>query len=167
MQSCKRVLIGLLTVSGLTACDEQQVIQEEKFQVQEKNEGKDTVETGDVPSYLAPKYYGSHLYNYWISGDTFLILMRDEISTYTLQKITKNEIGPIRHFEIVEPTDSTITGILYNEENRNRTSIFTLKLSEDKKKLTVTIPNEKPMTYRETDSTPEEFNPSYVWEYSK
>ncbi|MFJ7637783.1 hypothetical protein ACIQXR_14865 [Peribacillus sp. NPDC097224] len=163
MHRCKRVMIGWLMIGSLVACEEP-AIQEGKFQVQETKEGKDLVETSDVPSYKTPKYFGSQLYNYWISNDTYLIIMRDEISTYTLQRITKNEIDPLRHFEIVNPTGSTITGILYNEENRNRTTLFTLKLSEDKRKLTITMPNEKPITYKETDLEPNEFNPRFIWE---
>ncbi|MGE7602387.1 hypothetical protein ACQKL5_07720 [Peribacillus sp. NPDC097675] len=164
MRKCRKIVMGLLVVCSLAACDAQNMIQEGKSQVQETKEGKDTVKSNEAPSYNSPTYYGSHLYNHWISSDSFLIIMRDERSTYTLQRITKNEVEPLRHFEIVEPTESTITGILYNEEKRNRTSFFTLKLNEDKKELTVTMPNEKPITYKETDKNPREFNPNYEGE---
>ena len=160
MRRCRKLAMGLLVVCSLAACDEQQAIQEGKNQV----EGKELIQSSDVPTYMSPKYFGGKLYNHWISNDAFLIIMRDDKSTYTLQRITKNEIETLRHFEIVEPTDSTITGILYNEEKRNRTSFFTLKFSEDKKKLTVTMPNEKPITYSETVKDPIEFNPDYEGE---
>ena len=164
VRRCRKIVMGMLVVCSLVACDEEQVIQEGKFQVQEKKEGKDSIKSNEVPSYKSPKYYGSQLYNHWISSEAFLIIMRDDRNTYTLQRITKNEVEPLRHFEIVEPTDSMITGILYNEEKRNRTSLFTLEFSEDKRKLTVTMPNEKPITYNETVKDPIEFNPNYEGE---
>ncbi|MBK5484644.1 hypothetical protein JFV29_22630 [Peribacillus sp. TH16] len=80
-----------------------------------------------------------------------------------MQRITKDDIGPIRHFEIIEPTDNKITGVLYSVEKQNRTSLFTLELSEDKTELTITLPNEKPVTFKETEITPEEYNASYTW----
>ncbi|AXN38112.1 hypothetical protein CN689_08850 [Peribacillus butanolivorans] len=103
------------------------------------------------------------MYSYWVAEGSFLVILRDEISTFTMQRITKDDIGPIRHFEIIEPTDNKITGVLYSVEKQNRTSLFTLELSEDKTELTITLPNKKPVTFKETEMAPEEYNASYTW----
>ncbi|MFJ7684653.1 hypothetical protein [Peribacillus butanolivorans] len=158
----QKMTVGFLVICCLAACDEQQIIKKEMIQIQKKTEVQDT-SSSNLPSYNAPKYLGKYLYSYWVAEGSFLVILRDEISTFTMQRITKDYIGPIRHFEIIEPTDNKITGVLYSVEKQNRTSLFTLELSEDKTELTITLPNEKPVTFKETEMTPEEYNASYTW----
>ncbi|MDQ7862061.1 hypothetical protein RCO48_17045 [Peribacillus frigoritolerans] len=46
-------------------------------------------------------------------------------------------------------------------KGRNRTSFLTLELNKDKTEITITMPNEKPVTYKEAKIEPDEFNPEY------
>ena len=69
----------------------------------------------------------------------------------------------IKHFQLAESTGSKLTGIIFNKKS-NKTSFLTLELNKDNKEMTVTLPNEKPDTYKEADIEPGEFNSDYEWE---
>ena len=167
MSAFKKAIVCFFVISSLVACEEQSTFDRGKENVQAEKQVEDVLTREEVPSYEKAKYNGRHLYGYWISEGTFLLITRDPISTYTMQRITRNDYEKERHFEIVEPIDNNLTGILYNENQRNRTTTFSLKLSEDHTKLTITMPNESPVTYKQTVVEPEEFNPTYKWRYEE
>lgn len=163
MPAFKRLMMGFLVVSTLAACEEQQTTTMDKENVQAKKQVEDVKSREDVPSYKAAKYNGRYLYGYWVTGGSYLLISRDQVSTYTMQRITRSDYEEERNFEIIEPIDNNLTGILYNANQRNRTTTFTLKFNEDHTKLTVTMPNESPVTYKQTVVEPEEFNPTFKW----
>ncbi|MGE7602393.1 hypothetical protein ACQKL5_07750 [Peribacillus sp. NPDC097675] len=162
MSVFKRIMMGFVVMSTLAACEEQQIPMRDKEHAQAKKQVED-VSREDVPSNKAAKYNGKHLYGNWIKGESFLLIARDQVSNFTMQRITRSDYEKEQHFEIAEPVDNNLTGILYNENQRNRTTTFTLKLNEDYTELTITMPNESPVTYKQTEIEPEEFNPTYKW----
>ncbi|MDF9759307.1 hypothetical protein OKW24_001080 [Peribacillus simplex] len=79
---------------------------------------------------------------------------------YILQKIPKKgKEKVIKHLQLTESTGNKVTAIIYSEDS-NKTSFLTLKMNKEK---TITMQNEKPVTYKKTDLIPSEFNPEYVW----
>ncbi|MDQ7862056.1 hypothetical protein RCO48_17015 [Peribacillus frigoritolerans] len=50
-----------------------------------------------------------------------------------------------------------------SKEGSNRNSFFTLELNKEENELTITMPNENPVTYIKATVDPEEFNPEFVW----
>ncbi|MGM9954615.1 MAG: hypothetical protein ACI35J_02005 [Peribacillus sp.] len=167
MSAFKKIMMGFLVISLLAACEDQQPFNDDKEAVHAEKEVGDAKTGNDEPLYEAYKYNGRHLYGGWISEGTYLLILRDPISTYTMQRITRDDYEEVRHFEIVKPIDHTMTGVLYNEEHRNRTTTFTLKLNDDHTKLTITMPDEPPVTYKQTVMEPNEFNPTYEWEFEE
>ncbi|MFE4709159.1 hypothetical protein [Peribacillus simplex] len=140
----------------------------EKVDVEQKNELKDSTLQENVPSYEAPKY---HIYGGWMNGGSYILIKSDDDdgegegkAKFTLEKFTKTGKDKIiKHFQLSETTGLKLTGIISSKES-NRTSFLTLELNKEKTEITVTLPNEKSVTYKQAEINPEEFNPDYEWE---
>lgn len=164
----KKISVGLLVIGSLAACDNEQVqeINNEKVEVDQKTEIEDSTQQEDVPSYEAPKY---HIYGGWMNDESYILIKSDGDdgkgrSKFILEKFTKTgKDKTIKHFQLAESTGSKLTGIIFNKKS-NKTSFLTLELNKDNKEMTVTLPNEKPDTYKEADIEPGEFNSDYEWE---
>ncbi|MGZ9818134.1 hypothetical protein ACXM0N_19940 [Peribacillus simplex] len=168
MFTFKQIFVGLLVIWSLAACDkeQEQVIKNERVNVEQKNELQDSTQQKDVPSYEAPKY---HIYGGWMNGGSYILIKSDDDDgegkdKFTLEKFTKTGKDKIiKHFQLSETTGSKLTGIISGKES-NRTSFLTLELNKEKTEITVTLPNEKSVTYKQAEIKPEEFNPDYEWE---
>ncbi|MGE7759639.1 hypothetical protein [Peribacillus sp. NPDC097895] len=168
MFTFKKISVGLLVIWSLAACDneQEQVIKNEKVDVEQKYDVKDSTQQEEVPSYEAPKY---HIYGGWMNSGSYILIKSDGDdgegrSKFTLEKFTKTGKDKIiKHFQLSESTGSKLTGIISSKES-NRTSFLTLELNKEKTEITVTLPNEKPVTYKEAEIEPQEFNHDYEWE---
>ncbi|MFY0783121.1 hypothetical protein AB1K18_22940 [Peribacillus simplex] len=158
-------LITLILVAILNQPSEQ-VIKSEKVDVEQKNEVQDSTQQEDVPSYDAPKY---HIYGGWMNGGSYILIKSDGDdgegrAKFTLEKFTKTGKDKIiKNFQLSESTGSKLTGIISSKES-NKTSFLTLELNKEKTEITVRLPNEKPVKYKQTEINPQEFNPDYEWE---
>ena len=167
MFTFKKITVGFLVIWGLAACDNEQemVIKPERVDVREGNEVQKSKPQDNVPSYEAPKY---HIYGGWMNDESYILIKSDGDggegrTKFTLEKIPKKGKGKIlKHFQLPESTGSKLTGIISNKES-NKTSFLTLELNKEKTEITVTFPNEKPVTYKEAEMEPQEFNPDYEW----
>ncbi|MGG0789462.1 hypothetical protein ABE132_12165 [Peribacillus simplex] len=91
MFTFKKIFVGLLVIWSLAACDDvqEQVIKNEKVDVEQKNEVQDYKQE-DVPSYEAPKY---HIYGGWMNGGSYILIKSDGDdgegrAKFTLEKFT-------------------------------------------------------------------------------
>ncbi|MEX6701727.1 hypothetical protein [Peribacillus frigoritolerans] len=169
MFTFKQIFVGLLVIWSLAACDKEQeqvIKNDERVDVEQKNELQDSTQQEDVPSYEAPKY---HIYGGWMNGGSYILIKSDNDDgegkdKFTLEKFTKTGKDKIiKHFQLSESSGSKLTGIISSKES-NRTSFLTLEFNKEKTEITVTLPNEKPVTYKQAEINPEEFNPDYEWE---
>ncbi|MFE5430524.1 hypothetical protein [Peribacillus simplex] len=104
-----------------------------------------------------------------MNGGSYILIKSDGDdgegrANFTLEKFTKaGKDKIIKHFQLSESTGSKLTGIIFSTES-NKTSFLTLELNKEKTEITVTLPNEKPVTYKQAEIEPQEFNPDYEWE---
>ncbi|MCM3674826.1 hypothetical protein M3699_13260 [Peribacillus simplex] len=161
MFTLKKITVGFLVIWSLAACDNEQVMIIKPERVDLKEVQKPTPQD-NVPSYEAPKY---HIYGGWMNDESYILIKSDGDgrSKFTLEKIPKKGKGKIlKYFQLPESTGSKLTGIISSKESNN-TSFLTLELNKEKTEITVTLPNEKPVTYKEAEMEPQEFNPDYEW----
>ncbi|MGE7878523.1 hypothetical protein [Peribacillus muralis] len=164
----KEIFLGLLLICSLAACDneQEQVIKNEKVEVEQKNEVQDSLKLENVSSYDAPKY---HIYGGWMNGGSYILIKSDSVDVedrgkFSIEKFTKTGKGKmIKHFQLSKSSGSKLTGIITSKES-NKTSFLSLELNVEKNEITITLPKEKPVTYKHAEIKPEEFNPDYVWE---
>lgn len=99
-----------------------------------------------------------------MNDESYILIKSDDAggedrSKFTLEKIPKKGKG-----KILKPV-IRINWIKTNRYNiQNKTSFLTLELNKEKTEITVTLPNEKSVTYKEAEMEPQEFNPDYEWE---
>ncbi|MFJ7678689.1 hypothetical protein ACIQXQ_11685 [Peribacillus sp. NPDC097198] len=166
MLTAKKISVGLLVIGSLAACDNEQAMKNEKVDVEQKTEVQDSTQKEDVPSYEAPKY---HIYGGWMNDESYILIKSDgydgkKRSKYLVEKFNKTgKDKTIKHFQLAESTGTKLTGILFNKKS-NKTSFLTLELNKDHTEITVTLPNEKHVTYKKADIEPGEFNSDYEWE---
>lgn len=166
MLTAKKISVGLLVIGSLAACDNEQDMKNEKVDVEQKIEVQDSTQKEDIPSYEAPKF---QIYGGWMNDESYILIKSDGYdgknrSKYIVEKFTKTgKDKTIKHFQLAKSTGSKLTGILFNKKS-NKTSFLTLELNKDHTEITVTLPNEKPDTYKNADIEPEEFNSEYEWE---
>ncbi|MCK1995572.1 hypothetical protein MPH61_23835 [Peribacillus muralis] len=168
MFNFKQIFLGLLVIWSLAACDkeQEQVIKNERVDVEQKSELQDSTHQENVPSYEAPKY---HIYGGWMNGGSYILIKSGDDDNeakdkFILEKFTKTGKDKIiKHFQLSKTTGSKLTGIISSKET-NRTSFLTLELNKEKTEITVTLPNEKSVTYKQAEIKPEEFNSDYEWE---
>ena len=160
MFTLKRITVGLLLLGSLAACETEQVKHTEKVDNQEGTTKEEPTRTNSVPSYEVTKY---HIYGGWMTDKTYIVISSngDELKYENIKK--KNEKKDIRYFKLAESTGNKMTAVLYSKEKTNRTSFITLELNKDRTELTITMPNEKPVTYTKAMMDPEEFNPEFEW----
>lgn len=173
MFNFKKITVGILVFGSLVACDneQEQVIKNEKVDVPKQNEVQDSTETTKQPireSYQSdPKNYISGV---WMNEESYITIIFDfndrkdmDKSKFMLEKIPKKGKEKIlKHFQVAESsTGNKLTAVIFGKES-NRTSFLTLELNKDKTEITIKMPNEKPVTYKEAKIEPEEFNPEYV-----
>ncbi|RRN71931.1 hypothetical protein EI200_09805 [Peribacillus simplex] len=136
----------------------------EEADVPQQNQVQDPTQQNKEPSFSAPKY---HMTGGW-TNDEFYIMINGSsdikgADKYILQKIPKKgKEKVIKHLQLTESTGNKLTAIIYSEDS-NKTSFLTLEMNKEKTEITITMQNEKPVTYKKTDLIPSEFNPEYVW----
>ncbi|MCK1992344.1 hypothetical protein GW626_18485 [Peribacillus muralis] len=160
MFSLKKITVGLLILGSLVACEKEQVKHTEKVDTQEGLTKEEPTETNRVPSYEAPKY---HIYGGWVTDKTYIVISSngDGLTYENIKK--KNEKKDIRYLKLAESTGHKLIAVSYSKEKTNRTSFITLDLNKERTELTITMPNEKPVTYTKAMMDPEEFNPEFEW----
>ncbi|MGG0413822.1 hypothetical protein [Peribacillus simplex] len=166
MFNIKKFTVGLLVLGSLAACDnqEEQVVNYEKEEVPKQNVVQDSTQQNKESSFNAPKY---HMSGGW-TNDEFYIMIHGSsdikgAGKYTLQKIPKKgKEKVVKHIQLTESTGNKLTAIIYSEDS-NKTSFLTLVMNKERTEITITMPNEKPVTYKKADIMPFEFNPEYVW----
>ncbi|MGG0412434.1 hypothetical protein [Peribacillus simplex] len=162
MFTFKKITVGFLVIGSLAACDNEQemVIKPERVDLKEENEVQKPTPQDNVSSY--------DIYGGWVNDESYILIKSDGDGgegrfKFTLEKIPKKGKGKIlKHFQLPESTGSKLTGIISSKES-NKTSLLTLELNKEKTEITVTLPNEKPVTYKEAEMDPQEFNPDYEW----
>ena len=163
MSTFKNITVGIfLSCSLLTACDEQShVTNPDQLHSQEKKVTKNSKDTTPI---LAHERAHNSIYGGWIT-DTSYIIISNGSEEKMLENIgKKNEKKDIINFKLTDtPSKNKLTAIKASKEGTNRSSFFTLELNKDKDELTITMPNEKPVTYKKATMDPEEFNPEFVW----
>lgn len=127
---------------------------------------QDSTQKVNVPSYKAPKY---HPYGGWMNEDSYILIKNDGEdgegrSQFILEQFNKTGKDKIiKHYQLAESTGSKLIGIIASIK-ANRTSFLTLELNKGNTEITVKLPNEKPVTYKNAVINPEEFNTDYEWE---
>lgn len=162
MSTFKKFTVGIfLSCSLLTACDEQNLTKPEKLSTQEKEVTQNLKDSNTI---LANERAHYSIYGGWIT-DTSYIMISNGSDEKTLETIVKkNEKKDIIHFKLADtPSENKLTAIKASKEGSNRRSFFTLELNKEKDELTITMPNEKPVTYKKATIDPKEFNPEFVW----
>ncbi|MEF2096942.1 hypothetical protein V3595_20150 [Bacillus sp. CFBP9009] len=160
MFNFKKVTVGLLVIGILAACDNELDFKNELVDTPQQNEVQDSP---PEPSYDAPRY---HMTGGWTNGEYYIMINGSSdikgSAKYILQKIPKKgKEKVVKHIQLTESTGNKLTAIIYSEDS-NRTSFLTLEMNKEKTEITITMPNEKPVTYKKTDIMPFEFNPEYV-----
>ncbi|MFJ7942032.1 hypothetical protein ACIQYG_26805 [Peribacillus sp. NPDC096622] len=163
MFNFKKVTVGLLVIGILAACDNELDFKNELVDTPQQNEVQDSTQQNIEPSYDAPRY---HMTGGWTNGEYYIMINGSSDITgsakYILQKIPKKgKEKVVKHLQLTESTGNKLTAIIYSEDS-NRTSFLTLEMNKEKTEITITMPNEKPVTYKKTDIMPFEFNPEYV-----
>ncbi|MDM5360668.1 hypothetical protein [Peribacillus sp. ACCC06369] len=164
MFNFKKFTVGLLALGSLAACDnEQELVNYEKEEAPKQKVVKDSTQQNKESSFNSPKY---HMSGGW-TNDEFYIMIHGSsdikgAGKYVLQKIPKKgKEKVVKHLQLTESTGNKLTAIIYSEDS-NKTSFLTLEMNKERNEITITMPNEKPATYKETDIMPFEFNPEYV-----
>ena len=162
MSTFKKFTVGIfLSCNLLTACAEQTLTKPEKLSTQEKEVTQNLKDSNTI---LANERAHYSIYGGWIT-DTSYIMISNGSDEKTLENIVKrNEKKDIIHFKLADaPSGNKLTAIKESKERSNRSSFFTLELNKDKDELTITMPNEKTVTYKKATINPDEFNPEFVW----
>ncbi|MFJ8071809.1 hypothetical protein ACIQZD_23225 [Peribacillus sp. NPDC096447] len=155
----KKFTVGLLLLVSLAACDNEHITNPEKVNNQEGITKAEPTRTNSLPE--AAKY---HIYGGWITDKSYIMISLSDNKGYILENIgKKNEKKDRKYFKLAESTDNKITAIMPSKEGSNRNSFFTLELNKEENELTITMPNENPVTYIKATMDPEEFNPEFVW----
>ncbi|MCK1999845.1 hypothetical protein MZM54_00425 [[Brevibacterium] frigoritolerans] len=168
MFNFKKITVGLLAIGSLAACDNEQVIKNEKVDAPKQNEVQDPKETTKQSIQAAyqadPK---NHIMGVWMNDEFYITILSDvdggkDKTKFMLERIPKKGKDKIlKRFQVTESSSrNKLTGIISSKES-NRTSFLTLELSKDKSEITITMPNEDPVTYKEAKIDPNEFNPEY------
>ncbi|MBK5446958.1 hypothetical protein [Peribacillus sp. TH24] len=156
----KKFTVGLLLLGSLAACDNEQVTNPEKVNNQEGITKAEPTRTNNIPE--AAKDH--HIYGGWITDKSYIMISSSDNEGNILENIVKkNEKKDRKYFKLAESTDNKITAIMTSKEGSNRNSFFTLELNKEENELTITMPNENPVTYIKATMDPEEFNPEFVW----
>ncbi|PEZ74739.1 hypothetical protein [Bacillus sp. AFS017274] len=156
----KKFTVGLLLLGSLAACDNEQVTNPEKVNNQEGISKAEPTRTNNLPE--AAKYHP--IYGGWITDKSYIMISLSDTEGNILENIVKkNEKKDRKYFKLAESTDNKITAIMTSKEGSNRNSFFTLELNKEENELTITMPNENPVTYIKATMDPEEFNPEFVW----
>lgn len=147
--------------------DEKVVVKNEKVDVEQKNQVNDTTQQEDLATSEITSY---PIYGGWMNDESYILIQSDsddgdDRTKFILEKIPKKgKDKNLFHFQLPESTGLKRTGIISSKES-NRTSFLILELNKKITELTVTLPNEKPVTYKMSDIEPQEFNPDYEWEF--
>ncbi|MFE0508293.1 hypothetical protein ACWF7H_29435 [Peribacillus butanolivorans] len=168
MFNFKKITVGLLVIGSLVACDNDEkyrLIERGKVDAPKQNVVQDSTQQNKEPSFNAPKY---HISGAWTNDEYYIMIHGSSdiegASKYTLQKFPKKgKEKVVKHLQLTESTGNELTAIVYSDDS-NKTSFLTLELNKEKTEITITMPNEKPVTYKKTEIMPSEFNPDYEWE---
>ncbi|MBT2668886.1 hypothetical protein J7J00_26150 [Bacillus sp. ISL-4] len=148
--------------------DDKVVETNEKVDVEpeQKNQADDSTKQEDIATSETTRY---PIYGGWMDDESYILIKSDGDggegrTKFILEKIPKKGKDKILfHFQLAESTGLKRTGIIVSKES-NRTSFLTLELNKEITELTITLPNEKPVTYKMSEIEPQEFNPDYEWE---
>ncbi|MGE6377986.1 hypothetical protein [Peribacillus muralis] len=168
MLNYKKFTVVLLVLGSLAACDNEQVTKNEQVDAPKQNEVQDSTETNKKTiqgAYEAdPKNY---ITGGWMNDESYITIINEynggkDKTKFILEKVPKKGYEKIlKHFQVTESsTGNKLTAVIFGKES-NRTSFLTLELNKDKTEITITMPNENPITYKETKIEPDEFNPEY------
>lgn len=168
MLNFKKIAVGLLVLGSLAACDNEQVVKNEKVDTPKQNEVQDSTEPTKQSiqaSYQADQK--NHISGGWMNDESYITIISDvdggkDKTKFMLEKIPKKgKEKIIKSFQVTDSsTGNKLTAVIFSKES-NRTTFLTLELNKDKSEITITMPNEKPVTYKESKIEPDEFNPEY------
>lgn len=168
MLNFKKITVGLLVLGSLAACDNEQVVKNEKVDAPKQNEVQNSTET--TKQSIQASYQGdpkNYISGGWMNDESYITIISDfdggkDKTKFMLEKIPKKGKEKIlKRFQVTDSsTGNKLIAMIFSKE-LNRTSFLTLELNKDKTEITITMPNEKPVTYKEAKIQPDEFNPEY------
>ena len=169
MSIFKKSFLGLLILGSLAACEKDQV-QGAKQEIHKEKNVRDTTDHTNTTSYNTAQY---HIYGGWVTDTSYIMIANDEDGEKILENIVKkDDKKEIIHFKLAESSSPTkLTALLTDNDVENEqsffnvevNSFFTIELNKEQNELTIKMPNQKPVTYKEATMDPGEFNPEFVW----
>ncbi|MED4206383.1 hypothetical protein [Neobacillus mesonae] len=142
---------GISIILGLSACDEENIIQEEikkKFH-EFQNENIEAKFVGKIEN--GPTR--SDLYGFWVSVDSYIVISNGN-DRFQLTQLNKNVSKSTKYFMDTFQEGNKIYATFLNEENLGEN--FSFQFNDRKDTLTMTT-KEGEKIYKYTETTPEAY----------
>ncbi|WP_066398617.1 hypothetical protein [Neobacillus mesonae] len=142
---------GISIILGLSACDEENIIQEEiKKKIHELQ--NETVEEKFVGK-IANGPTRADLYGFWVSVDSYIVISNGN-DKFQLTQLNKNVSKSTKYFMNTAQEGNKIYATFINEENLGEN--FSFEFNDRKDTLTMTT-DEGEKIYKYTEITPEAY----------